>query len=125
MPGRDLALDANGDLDLTGGGSLVEGQQAIAQRLKIRLLTFLGEYFLDSDRGLPWLEWSSTKFDDLTLRQVKLAALGTVQTETGVVSVDPSQCVATYNRTTRLVTVSIAGVVTDLGPLDQPVVVEI
>lgn len=125
MPGRDLALDANGDLDLTGGGYLVEGQAAIAQRLTIRLKTFLGEYFIDATRGLPWLEWSSTKLGAAELRQIKLAVLGTVQSETGVVSVDPALVVATYDRDTRAVTLSIGGVVTDLGPLDEPVVVEV
>ena len=125
MAGRDLALTTDWDLDLTGGGYLVDGQAAIAQRLKIRAQTFFGEYFLDLTSGLPWLEWSATKMDASVLRQIKLACLGVVQGEMGVVSVDPAQVTATYDRATRSVAVEIGGVTTDTGLLSESVVVEV
>jgi hypothetical protein len=125
MAGRDLALDSAGDLDLAGGGHLVEGQAAIAQRLTIRLRTFLGEYFLDTTRGLPWLTWSESKMDAATLRQVKLLALSTVRTEDGVTGVDPAQVAATWDSETKRITVGVGGVRTDTGLLDEPVEVTI
>jgi hypothetical protein len=54
----DFRLDADGDLDLTNGEiSLTgSGQEAIAQRLKQRLSFFLGEWFLDQTRGIPFIQ---------------------------------------------------------------------
>ncbi len=56
----DLRLDADGDLDCTGTGprlfSATETREAIAQRIKIRIRTFLGEWFLDQRKGFPWLQ---------------------------------------------------------------------
>ena len=53
----DFLLDANGKLDLTTGDiQLVDGVDAIAQHCKIRLRTFLGEWFLDRRIGVPYYE---------------------------------------------------------------------
>jgi hypothetical protein len=119
--GRDLALTASGDLDPTNGGRMVEGQEAIAQRLKIRLRTFAGEYFLDTDLGLPWLEWSEGHMTPAILRQIRLAVLGIVRSEQGVTSVDQAQVVVSYDKTTKTVTISVGGVATDTGLLDLSV----
>jgi hypothetical protein len=52
----DLALDpSTGDLLLTNGTvSLVEGVDAIAQELTIRLRFLAGEWFLDRRLGIPY-----------------------------------------------------------------------
>lgn len=52
----DLRLNpATRDLDLTpANGYLVVGKEAIAQALRIRLLTFKGEWFLDRRVGVPY-----------------------------------------------------------------------
>lgn len=45
------------DLDVTNGNvTLVSDYDAIAQHLSIRLQTFLGEWFLDSQIGVPYFE---------------------------------------------------------------------
>lgn len=53
----DLKLDTNGDLDVTDNEmTLVTGYDAIAQHLKIRLKTFMGEWFLDTRIGIPYFQ---------------------------------------------------------------------
>ena len=44
---------------------LVEGVNLIRQRLKQRILTILGEWFLDTEIGLPWFQEFSEKGVDL------------------------------------------------------------
>jgi len=54
----DLALSADHDLDLDllGRTSFVDGAERIAQQIKTTLLTFLGEWFLDTTFGVPYFE---------------------------------------------------------------------
>lgn len=49
----DFALDANGRLILPP--RVIAGPEKIAQSVGIRLRTFLGEWFLDLDHGVPYL----------------------------------------------------------------------
>lgn len=54
----DLLLDGSGDLVFTNGecpttSSLVE---SVMQRTKVRLLTFYGEWFLNTDYGVPYFQ---------------------------------------------------------------------
>lgn len=55
----DLMLGADGDLLIPTNGQprLTSGTaQAAAQRLRVRLLMFLGEWFLDTASGLPYFQ---------------------------------------------------------------------
>ena len=54
----DLRLDTNtGDLDMSlGTPQLVTGREAIAQKIRIRLRFFRGEWFLDTRLGVPYFE---------------------------------------------------------------------
>ncbi|CAB3635703.1 hypothetical protein [Achromobacter pestifer] len=54
----DLTLTADHDLDidLLGRTSFVDGADRIAQQIKITLLAFMGEWFLDTTFGVPYLE---------------------------------------------------------------------
>ncbi len=54
----DLALKTlDHDLDFsTGDLDLLEGAEAVAQNLRIRLQFFLGEWFLDFRQGMPYFE---------------------------------------------------------------------
>lgn len=57
------------DILLNGGeiplySPLVDDRVSLAligQRIQRRLRTFLGEWYLDTTRGLPYLEWSAVK----------------------------------------------------------------
>lgn len=55
--GRDFRLDSNGDLSLEEGDLvLISGAEAVASDLSARLQTFAGEYFLDANLGMPYLQ---------------------------------------------------------------------
>lgn len=54
----DVKLDKSGDLELDeqGRAVLVGGAEQIAQQVRLTLLIFLGEWFLDSTFGMPYFE---------------------------------------------------------------------
>jgi hypothetical protein len=50
-------LDASWDFTFgRGRENYIDGQEAIAQRIKSRLLLILGEWFLDTGAGVPWFQ---------------------------------------------------------------------
>lgn len=52
---RDFALDDDGDLDIVDGDARwTRGLEGVAQAIRIRLLMFKGEWFLDTEKGTPW-----------------------------------------------------------------------
>ena len=52
-----LALDDNGDIAIGNNKfSIVDGQAEVRQKLSQRLKTFLEEWFLDVNLGLPYLQ---------------------------------------------------------------------
>jgi len=55
----DFLLDDSGDLPVVT--RLGEGVRVVEQRLELRLRRHLGEWFLDTTKGLPFVEWLSTK----------------------------------------------------------------
>ncbi len=109
-PGRDIVLGADGDMDLTGGGYLTTGQEAIRQEARLRLRTGLGEYFLDLRRGMPWATWTSTKATGEVLRQVEAYARAQLLGVLGVKRV--VACSAVWDNLGRRITLT-ASVVTD------------
>ena len=54
----DLQLDAGThDLVIEGGDvQMIDGALRVAQQVKVTLLTFLGEWFLDTDFGVPYFD---------------------------------------------------------------------
>lgn len=55
----DIHLDEAGDL--RAFNRLASGSDLVAQRIRMRLRTHLGDWLLDSSKGLPWAEWFATK----------------------------------------------------------------
>jgi len=54
----DLRLNAGGDLEIVGGKlALINSQQELLkQQLTITLNTYRGEWFLNTQRGIPYLQ---------------------------------------------------------------------
>jgi hypothetical protein len=53
----DLLLTPEGDLDISNGLQLTAaGGESIAQKVKIRLLTFYREWILNTEAGTRWFE---------------------------------------------------------------------
>ncbi|QEM43047.1 baseplate wedge protein [Escherichia phage vB_EcoM_4HA13] len=57
----NLALDSNHDIIIGRGATRIEGAAQVAQLVKCRLLTLLGEWKLDTSLGLPWFDAIFTK----------------------------------------------------------------
>ena len=52
----DIALTAGHDLTLSQDFNFVDGAERVKQQIKITLQTFLGEWFLDVNHGVPYFE---------------------------------------------------------------------
>lgn len=59
MAATDIRLDSAGDLPDVG--ALITGAELVAQRIGVRLRTWLGEWLLDNTKGMRWREWQGTK----------------------------------------------------------------
>lgn len=57
--GFDILLDENGDLPVVT--KHFRSQRVIVQRVRFRLVTFLGEWLLDVTQGLPIFAWLAQK----------------------------------------------------------------
>ena len=54
---NDLLLDNSHDLDLTSQGlQIVQGADRVRQNILIKLRLWVGEWFLDTEYGTPYLE---------------------------------------------------------------------
>ena len=60
---HDIRLETDASLPLTF--SFITGDDLILQRVAVRLRTFLGEWALDTSRGLPYLAFRAVKPPDL------------------------------------------------------------
>lgn len=68
---------------------LVRGVDLIRQRLKQRLLTIIGEWFLDGDIGLPWFDELAQKgVSDARVSALVLRAISETEGVQEVVSFD-------------------------------------
>lgn len=86
MTAKDILLDTGThDLQITGYDlSLVEGLDYIVQKLKIRLLFFAQEWFLDTREGVPYYDSVLVKNPnvpniDTILKTVVLETLGVIE----------------------------------------------
>ena len=77
----DIALRADThDLHLKAGDLvLIDDAERVAQEIKVELLTWLGEWFLDTTRGIPYLERILVKNPNLEIaRQIFSAKISQV-----------------------------------------------
>lgn len=65
----DLRLDGNGDLDLFNHELfLVTEVDQVVQHLEIRLKFFLGEWFLDTTKGIPY-------YDEILIKRYEVSGI--------------------------------------------------
>lgn len=100
----DILLADSGEIDLSGGKmSLVTGADAVGQKLKLKLSSFQGDWFLDLIFGLPyWGVIIRHGVNEGDLAQIYGNAIITTR---GVVAVDELQ-LALPNSQTRSLGVS-------------------
>jgi hypothetical protein len=71
MAAIDAALNVDGDLSEVS--DFITGIGLIEQRIRIRLLRGVGEWFLDPENtGLPFLEWRAQKPPDLDAISIRI-----------------------------------------------------
>lgn len=94
---RALTQTANGDLALSSvsGGlrlTVVDGADAVAQRLRGRLTLWSGEWFLDTSIGIPFLRILGLKgarvFAEATLRRAITTCPGVAALESFTLTLD-------------------------------------
>ena len=64
----DIQLDKNGDLYLTPQGD-ISFSDSVAQKIRIRLLWFAGEWRWNPDEGLPYFDHLFRKNPDMNLME--------------------------------------------------------
>lgn len=107
---NDIVLTPTGDLSIIGGGP------SIAQAIRQVLRTFLGEWFLDEEAGVPWYDQILIKAPNLpavraVIRDVILAVPGVLEVTS--LSVD-------MNRVSRALAVTFTAT-SDVGELIETI----
>jgi hypothetical protein len=108
----DIAIDPlTGDILLTAAGDyeVIEGRDAIAQHVRIRLQHFLGEWFLDEREGVPYFERILVANPDLVA--IREAYRRTIAETPGIASV--RDIGLDFDRQTRTLRVTGSAVTTD------------
>lgn len=98
----DLALNAKShDIVLRDGDMLlIDNAERVAQQIKIQLLTFYGEWYLDTTWGVPYLEYILVKNPNFTIiRQIFREQILSVDDVDSVESLDVK-----YDAQTRTMT---------------------
>lgn len=109
----DLAPTPEGDLDAADGGRLATGPEAIAAVLRIRYQTFLGEYFMDSRRGIPWAQWVERKASEALLAEVRAVFAAETLAVPGVLGLVPPGVRVSFSTTTRTLTIGLTARIRD------------
>lgn len=111
-PGVDLLLDTDGDLDLTAGLQFTTGLQAVQQGIDLRLSNFKGEWFANTNDGIPYFqEILGSKFNKLRVVQIFREALLQTPGVLEILSLDVN-----FDAGTRILSIAWE-VNTDLGEL--------
>ena len=110
----DLKVDDTGDLDLTDVAVvLTDGRESYQQRMHIKLRSFLGEYFLNTEYGIPWFQDILKKNPDyVTVQQLIKNAILSIPGVLELTKFDMS-----FSDSTRTLTVTL-GAKTEEGEID-------
>lgn len=81
----NLKLGDDHDIIIGRSAERTQGLEFTAQLVKCRLLTFLGEWELNRNLGLPWMGVLRKSFD---ISALKFAVQNTIENTAGVLTVD-------------------------------------
>jgi hypothetical protein len=99
---------------------LIDSADKVAQQIKINLLSLLGEWFLDSRYGVPYLE-------EILIKNPRMSSVETIL-RSHIASVPNVIRITSFglgwNRQTRVLSVEFA-CDTDLGPIKESVKLEV
>lgn len=115
----DVRLDPiTGDLDVTDfvGPRMFSRDELVnarAQRVRVNVRTFIGEWFMNALVGLPWLQQIIGSKDDALAVALIRDAIANVPGVKEVTSI-----VATRNRSSRVLVIRFSAT-TDVGVLDD------
>jgi hypothetical protein len=110
------------DLRLTNGHlTFLEGHEAIAQKVKIRLWFFRGEWFLDQREGIPYWTKVLVKNPDVPALEAMFRRI--IQSSPGIAAVEKISL--DYDSANRAASLSFAaktdeGATIELGPFIVP-----
>ena len=98
----------------------IDGADKVAQQIKINLLSFLGEWFLDNTYGVPYLE-------DILIKNPRMASVEVIlrnhiNSVPNVIRID--SFVLDWNRQTRSLAVEFT-CETNLGPINESVKLQV
>jgi hypothetical protein len=103
---RDIALDDNGDWDVSNGDlQLIGDIPAIVQAITIALEFFQGEWFLDQSAGIPF--WTEVLIKNPDVNQISGIFRNEILGVPGVLQLDP--LVLEWNTTLRQLSVTFSG----------------
>jgi len=114
-------LDDLGEILVTNNSlTLTTGVEAIRQHIKTRFQLFLGEWFLDTDLGVPW-------FRDILIKKPSFVVVqeilkNTILETPGVLEI--TKFGFAYNSTTREATLEFSCISSE-GPIDFSQIIEI
>ena len=117
----NLALDSNHDIIIGRGATRIGGAEQIAQLVKCRLLTLLGEWKQDTSMGIPWFEGIFTK--NVRPADIQLTIANIIRGTAGVQQLISIELDADYRARTLTITftaISDYGNISDFLLWQQP-----
>ena len=117
----NLALDSNHDIIIGRGATRIGGAEQIAQLVKCRLLTLLGEWNQDTSLGIPWFEGIFTK--NVRPADIQLTIANIIRGTAGVQQLISIELDADYRARTLTITftaISDYGNISDFLLWQQP-----
>lgn len=110
----NLLLDSNHDIIIGRGASRIGGVYQVAQLVKCRLLTLMGEWKQDTSIGLPWFDAIFTK--QVRASDIQAAVANIIRSTNGVqqlISVDIDADYRSRKLTIQFSAISDYGSLTD------------
>lgn len=117
----NLALDSNHDIIIGRGATRIGGAEQIAQLVKCRLLTLLGEWKQDTSLGISWFEGIFTK--NVRPADIQLTIANIIRGTAGVQQLISIELDADYRARTLTITftaISDYGNISDFLLWQQP-----